>query len=610
MKIRIGWIFAGFTFAMILLAAAGWLSVRAAAQSTEDALWVAHTQEVLATIRSFSNAANELESQRRGYSITADQAYLARYGETRRRVTRDLGSLRQLTADNALQQRHLDSLEPLLAQRLELLDELIQSQQSKAPDPAANLRLMSEGHQVQEAMLASINEMEKEEKQLLAERQTNSAAAQRKTLETTTASFALSLVLLAGVFQVLIRQVKIRSAAETHLVEKAKALELSETNARQQHAILHSVLNNMSDAVVVAERSGRFLFFNPAAEQLLGATRAEVEPARWSEYYHVYLPDRTTPFPAADLPLARALRGEASDNVLLFIRNPKLGRGSWLEVNGRPFKDADGSFAGGLVVFRDVTERLRQEEELKRQKEELAVSNADLEQFAYVASHDLQEPLRTVASYTELLAERYRGKLDADGDKFLRFACDGAHRMQELIRGLLSWSLVSKHSTELKVVSMTDALRHALGNLQAATAECGARVTNDPLPEVPGDAVLLVQLFQNLIGNALKFRGHEPPQIHVSAQETRGNWTFSVKDNGIGINPEYSEKIFQIFQRLHTREEYPGAGIGLSVCKKIVGRLGGRIWFASSAGQGATFFFSLPRKEVKVADREFIFAAR
>jgi PAS domain S-box-containing protein len=609
MKIRIGWIVAGFTFAMILLIVAGWLSVRAARQSNEDALWVAHTQEVLATIRSFSNAANELESQRRGYYISADQAYLLRYGETRRRAMDDLARLRQLTADNALQQRRLDDIEPLLAQRLKLLDELIQLQQSKSLDQAENLRRMSQGHHDQEALLNFTRAMETEGQQLLAERQINSAATQSKTLETTTTSFALSLLLFAGVFQMLFRQVKIRTTTETRLVEKAKALEASETNARQQHAILHSVLNNMSEGVVVAEESGRFLFFNPAAEQLLGATRAEIEPAQWSEHYHGDLPDRTTPYPAADLPLARALRGEATDNVLLFIRNPALGRGTWVEVSGRAFKHADGSIAGGLVVFRDVSERRRHVEELKRQKEELALSNADLEQFAYVASHDLQEPLRTVASYTELLAKRYRGKLDADGEKFLRFACDGAHRMQELIRGLLSWSLVTKHSTELSVVSMTDALRHALGNLQAATAECGARVTNDPLPEISGDSVLLVQLFQNLIGNALKFRGKEPPKIHVSAEGAGGNWTFSVRDNGIGINPEYSEKIFQIFQRLHTREEYPGAGIGLSLCKKIVERLGGHIWFESGPSQGSTFFFSLPRKEVRVDERELISAA-
>jgi PAS domain S-box-containing protein len=610
MKIRMGWIVAGFTFAMMLLIGAGWVSVRVAQQSTDDAVWVGHTQEVLGTIRSFSNATNELESQRRGYYISSDQAYLQRYSEMRHGAINDLARLRQLTADNALQQRHLDGLEPLLAQRLKVLDELIQSQQAKSLDQAGNLRLMSQGHQNQETILGFIRDMEMEEQQLLAERQANSTAAQRKTLETTTTSFALSLVLLAGVFLVLVRQVKIRTTTEMHLVEKAKALGVSEVNARQQHAILHSVLNNMSDGVVVADESGRFLFFNPAAEQLLGATRAEIQPAQWSEHYHVYLPDQTTLYPAADLPLARALRGEATDNVLLFVQHPKLGRSTWVEVSGRAFKQADGSIAGGLVVFRDVSERRSHVEELKRQKEELALSNADLEQFAYVASHDLQEPLRTVASYTELLAKRYRGKLDVDGEKFLRFVCDGAHRMQELIRGLLSWSLVTKHSTERSVVSMTDALRHALGNLQAATNECGARVTNDPLPEIIGDSVLLVQLFQNLIGNALKFRGMEEPRIHVSVERAGGNWTFSVKDNGIGINPEYSERIFQIFQRLHTREEYPGAGIGLSLSKKIVERLGGRIWFESAAGQGTTFFFSLPRKEVKVDKRELISAAR
>jgi len=254
-----------------------------------------------------------------------------------------------------------------------------------------------------------------------------------------------------------------------------------------------------------------------------------------------------------------------------------------------------------LAIFRDITEqkkleKQRQEakEALAQRAEELARSNSELEQFAYVASHDLQEPLRMVASYTQLLAKRYQDKLDADAHDFIGYAVDGATRMQALITDLLNYSRVGTRGKTFQPTSCDTVLERVMVSLKFAIGEKGVIVTHDPLPNVMGDDTQLGQLFQNLLANAIKFSSEMPPRIHVSAERERDGWKFSVRDNGIGIAPEYGERIFMIFQRLHSKKEYPGTGIGLAVCKKIVERHGGRIWVNSQPGSGSTLFFTIP----------------
>jgi light-regulated signal transduction histidine kinase (bacteriophytochrome) len=250
-----------------------------------------------------------------------------------------------------------------------------------------------------------------------------------------------------------------------------------------------------------------------------------------------------------------------------------------------------------IAVVQDITDRKRAEEELQRTMENLKRSNAELEQFAYVASHDLQEPLRMVTSYLQLITQRYQGRLDPDADEFIAYAVDGATRMHRLISDLLAYSRVGTRGKPFEPADCQAALDQALANLEIAIEEAGATVTRDPLPIVPADERQLVQLFQNLIGNAVKFHGQAPPCVHISAQcrrEAGDEWVFSVRDNGIGIDPQQFERIFMVFQRLHTVAEYSGTGIGLAICKKIVERHGGRIWVESEVGKGATFYFTLP----------------
>lgn len=248
-----------------------------------------------------------------------------------------------------------------------------------------------------------------------------------------------------------------------------------------------------------------------------------------------------------------------------------------------------------VLASRDELEREVAARE--RAQENLARSNKELEQFAYVASHDLQEPLRMVSSFTQLLAQRYEGQLDEKAQKYIRYAVDGAVRMQRLINDLLSYSRVATRGKPLEPTDTHAVLGEALRNLATLLEEQRAIVTTDELPTVPADASQLTLLFQNLVSNAVKFHGAEvPPRAHVSARDAGAEWVFSVRDNGIGIDRQYAERIFVIFQRLHTREEYPGTGIGLAVCKRIVERHGGRIWFEPAPGGGTTFFFTLPKQ--------------
>jgi signal transduction histidine kinase len=247
-----------------------------------------------------------------------------------------------------------------------------------------------------------------------------------------------------------------------------------------------------------------------------------------------------------------------------------------------------------LLAIEDITERKRSEKELKKLSEELARSNADLKDFAYVASHDLKKPLQSIEGFVKLLARRYRGKLDDKADEFLEYIIDGAQRMQELIKDLLEYSQVGAKGEKLKFIDCSFVVGKAIGNLQAAIEESNAVVTYDELPTITANTSQMISLFQNLIDNAIKFRSEEAPRIHISAERKGKEWIFSIRDNGIGMDPNDSGRIFEMFQRLHGSTEYPGTGMGLAICKKIIERHGGRIWVESESGKGSTFYFTMP----------------
>jgi len=358
---------------------------------------------------------------------------------------------------------------------------------------------------------------------------------------------------------------------------------------RQSEERFRAVAETANDAIISANREGNIIHWNAGAERAFGYSAAEAvgQPLTliMPERFHVahrqgfgrYLTTREAHIVGKTVELT-GLRKDGTEFPL------DLSLASW--------KIEEGIFF--TAVIRDITDRRQAEEALKRQTAELARSNADLEQFAYVASHDLQEPLRMVTSFMQLLERRYRGKLDAEADEFIGFAVDGATRMKQLISDLLTYSRVSTSPEEPAPSDCETVLLNVLTNLGLTLQESGAVVTHDPLPTVEANYSQMVQLMQNLVTNAIKFRSSQPPQIHISVLRVRTEWVFSVSDNGIGISLEHRERIFVIFQRLHDRMSYPGTGIGLAICKKIVERHGGRIWVESKPGQGSTFFFTLP----------------
>jgi light-regulated signal transduction histidine kinase (bacteriophytochrome) len=271
---------------------------------------------------------------------------------------------------------------------------------------------------------------------------------------------------------------------------------------------------------------------------------------------------------------------------------PAIGQKTML-LNARKVSNATNAPDLILLAIEDITERKRAEEALAQRTAELQRTNEELSHFARIVSHDLNEPLRMVSSYLQLLAQRYRGKLDADADEHIAFAVDGAQRLQALIQDLLAYTRVGGKVQEFTAVDCEALLQHTLGDLQITIEENGATVTHDSLPTVHGDAVQLGIVFQNLISNALKFRSQAPPRIDISARQDGSQWVFAVRDNGIGLDPRNAARIFQVFQRLHTHREYPGTGMGLAICKKIVERHGGRIWVESTPGKGSTFIFTI-----------------
>jgi PAS domain S-box-containing protein len=368
------------------------------------------------------------------------------------------------------------------------------------------------------------------------------------------------------------------------------ALQAIELEASRRH---HQIIEASLDAFVGMNEAGQITDWNAQAETTFGWTRGE---AIGQSLGGLIVP-----------PVHRNAHARGLRHFLKTGHGPVLNRRieiSALHKDGHEFPIELaicpvkwGNSRGFSAFVRDVTERQRAQEALAQKMEELARSNAELQQFAYVASHDLQEPLRMVASYTQLLRKRYHGRLDQDADDFIGFAVDGATRMQTLIQDLLSYSRVTTRGDRFRATQAQAACDDAIRNLTEAIADARGDVTVDPLPCVMADATQLTQVFQNLIGNAVKYRGERTPAIRVSATRQGPFVHFSVQDNGIGIEPQYFERIFQMFQRLHTMSEYAGTGIGLALCRKIVERHKGRIWVASDPGSGSTFTFTMPWAE-------------
>lgn len=371
-----------------------------------------------------------------------------------------------------------------------------------------------------------------------------------------------------------------------------------EQELARSEELFRSVVENSSDIITIVEADGTIQFESPSVERILGYAPDERVGENAFSFVH-----------PNDIPIIT----EAFSNVLqepgtvLSVEyRVRHKDGSWRHMSSTGANLLDNPTVKGIVATsRDLTDRVNAEQELQQTAEDLRRSNQELEQFAYVASHDLQEPLRMVSSYVQLLARRYEGQLDDDADDFIAYAVDGATRMQRLINDLLAYSRVGTRGDELTPTDCNDVVAGAVDDLRHAITDQDAEVTWDRLPAVMADERQLRQVFQNLISNAIKFHGDAPPRVHIAAEKSADDgWQFSVEDNGIGIDPAYGDRIFVIFQRLHGAHAYEGTGIGLAICKKIIQRHGGRIWFDSTEGEGTTFYFTLQAAEKQPAATE------
>ena len=368
------------------------------------------------------------------------------------------------------------------------------------------------------------------------------------------------------------------TATMTDITQREQARDaLQESEGRYR-----TLFESASIGVGLSTMDGKAITCNEAILQMTGYTEAEIKQVSLADTY-----------------------AQPHERVLLMERMQRDGFVKDFEV-GLKRKDGTTYFASLtvtrvtlegedvlLTMAQDITERVRAQEQLEHYAFELERSNQELQRFIHVASHDLQEPLRMVTSYLQLLEQRYKGQLDADADDFIAFAVNGATRMRALIKDLLAYSQVAARGKPFEPTDCRVVLEQVLNNLQTTVDKSGASVTHDPLPTLMADGAQLAQLFHDLVSNALKFRGERPPEIHVGAERRESEWLFSVRDNGTGIEPQYFERIFHIFQRLHTWDEYPGTGIGLAICKRIVERHGGRLWVESEPREGSTFYFTL-----------------
>lgn len=353
---------------------------------------------------------------------------------------------------------------------------------------------------------------------------------------------------------------------------------------------LAAIVESSDDAIISKDLNGIIKSWNRGAERIFGYTADE---AIGKHISMLAPPERVDEIPNI---LDRIRRGERVDHYQS-KRRAKDGRVLTVSLTISPIKDSSGAIIGASKVARDFTEREKNEEALRVTNEALRRANADLEQFSYAAAHDLQEPLRMITIYSQMLKKRYAGKLDEQADEYIRYSVEGAARMEMLVRGLLMYTRVTAVVDEpTETVDLNNVLAQTTAILHIMISETGASIRYEKLPEVYAHEIHMQQIFQNLISDAIKYRSDKPPMITVAAAPRGREWLLSVSDNGIGIHEDYKEQIFGLFRRLHTSNEYSGTGIGLAICQRIVERYGGRIWVESVVGEGSTFYFTLPRR--------------
>ena len=399
------------------------------------------------------------------------------------------------------------------------------------------------------------------------------------------------------------------------LARQAVELVRSQQALERQSRMLQSVLDSIADGLVAADEQGRFIIWNPAAQKILGLGPANLGSQGWSEHFGLFLDDTVTPFPAEQLPLARAIRGETS-TAQMFVRNPELEEGAWIEVNGGPLKDKDGGVRGGVVAFRDITHKRNSEREIHQLNSELEhrvaertaqleEANQELESFTYSVAHDLRAPLRHIAGFSGILLEEFGPALNAEGGRYVQRIHEGTQKMGQLLDELLALARVGRRALNLQVTALTSMVKEVISILQPEIEGRHVEWKIADLPSVECDPTLTKQVFQNLISNALKYsRPRSPAVIEIGQMNGNGDSVIFVRDNGVGFSMKYADKLFGVFQRLHSSEEFEGTGVGLATVHRIIKKHKGRLWAESELDSGATFYFTLGGPQPAAAHKE------
>lgn len=355
----------------------------------------------------------------------------------------------------------------------------------------------------------------------------------------------------------------------------------------EQNTVLNNILSRVGIGIVVTDKSGRVMRFNGAATNLLGIAEEKTAPEDWPEVYGLYLEDGITLCPKEQSPLLRAVNGEEAENIIMCIRRSGAATSRWCNLSLGPLRKENGEYEGAVLIVQDITDR-------KLLADTERSSNEAIQQFAWVAAHDLQEPLRSVTGFLDLLSMHLENQLDQKAQHYIARTHHAVKRMRTLIADLLTYSRLQTKEPVLRTVDCNKILKECVETLDAAIRDRNARITCNQLPTLKGDAARLTQLFQNLVGNALKFSDNDrPPEVTIAAERQLAQWRFSVKDNGIGLDMQYADRVFVAFQRLTSNQSTEGTGIGLAICRKIVEQHGGKIWIESAPGTGSTVFFTI-----------------
>src|SRR3984957_1853512 len=637
----------GFVTAVLLTLLIGLSSWHGTRQAVQDASWVSHTHEVIEMIQHTTGKVIEAGTSARAFALTGQEPLLLHYQTARDNIYQDEDALRHLTADNASQQRRLDVLGPQIGAVLDFAQHIIAKRRKTQVYPGNSDALETE--RLLDVVRATTNYMRDEETGLLNQRIQTVGARQSRARMLAIAGALLAVALWFLARFAVNREIAVSERARAQVItlnaelelrveQRTAALQFEITERKRAEEVrerLAAVVESSEDAIISEDMDGMITAWNAGAEKLFGYSPAEAVGKPM-----LILESSERKNQALDM-LMRVLRGERVEEIDT-VRIRKDGRKIDISARIFPLKDTSGAIIGASKIARDITQRKRADEEIQRLSSEmvgrnqeleaqtvelqkvrdglelrviertdqlaganqvLAQSNIELQQFAYIASHDLQSPLRSISGFVQLLKSEYEGKLDKQADDWIRRTVQAIGQMQTMIRDVLAYSQVDSRSRPFAPTAFLDVFNDAVTLLQSSIHDAGGEVTCGEMPVIMGDRSQLVQLMQNLIGNGLKYHGDKAPNIQVSAQHEANQWIFSVRDNGIGVDPKYYDRIFEIFKRLHDQTEYPGTGIGLAVCRRGVTRHGGRIWLESEAGHGSVFHFTIPEGTDKINDQ-------